>query len=381
MDAATVRVIRELRATELLIVRGVAFMLPISFSIWRTAFFTRSISGHEIGLVVMSTWLFGETTDLYLLFSAGVIERSDAVFRVLRMAGFSVLALILTAALVNFLKTRFLGERVYFFSRSAILALLALSYFAVTAIFVVTNVANLRNPNLFYISVGAAFLIMGALTLYAFGVFRKFYENLAMGASEELSPAHAHAPDSFRGEIHTHLGEILNYVEMLDSRLTDVNLARTRIRHSALNLRRYFRALEKHPTQRLQTPALKPQKPGTRILIVEGRALQKLLLTNYLQSVCTHPVDLVDTGSAALKSIKASYYGLAILDLNTADVSGLEVARNLRESGFDGSIIGIAASGYDLRADAHAAGINVHLESPVTREEILLHVQQQLSQA
>ncbi len=371
------------RHFELLLIRLSAFAIPVSFSLIRTRLFHLSVSGHEIGLVVFSAWILGECADLLSLLNAGAIFQQVAVYRGLKISIFAVASLILTSLCVNALKNRLLGELVHFFQRSAVLLLLGLAYLSASMLVLVINYDLARQAAAFQISIAILAVLVAALNVHGYLVFRRFYRDAgqARGIDYESADTLRATPRAFQASIQSKLDEILSYADMLESRHADVAHIRGRIRRSAHEISRHFKALAGREDNRLH-PSQKgnsaPHAEQRRILVVEGAEINRVILTEYLKSVCDCSVHSARNGREGIDAARSLYYDLIIVDIGLPDISGIDVSTAIREYGIASPIIAMAAGNEDLRADAMAAGVNVYLQKPVSREEVLLHLQEQI---
>lgn len=127
-----------------------------------------------------------------------------------------------------------------------------------------------------------------------------------------------------------------------------------------------------------QTPALpksasieQPSTDAKRILIVDDNApaangLQKLL-THY-----GHTPHTVYTGYDAFTATTNFIPAVILLDIGLPDMSGYDVARQLRASGYSGALVALTGYGQESdRLEAKNAGFNAHLIKPVGISDVL----------
>lgn len=369
------------RATELLILRLIAFSTPITYSLLRTRMFRKSISGHEIALVVFSTWLLAECADLISLIQSQSIPLDVLVYRGCKIALFAVLGLACTSAVINLLRVKLLHESTFFFRRSVILLLISIGYLAASAVVLVINYHHARQPMLFLTSVGSVTLIVVALNVHAFVLFRNFYRGVGTTGRQPLHTEREAIPAVFQSAIQARLNEMLSYAEMLESKNSDVDMVRSRIARAARELGRHFEALESRDRQKLQGGGRfreQPESVHRRILVIEGAEISRIILSEYLKSACDCQIDTATNGRDGIHAALSLAYDLIIVDIGLTDISGIDVSTAIREHGVSAPIIAISSGREDLRGDAIAAGVNVYLEKPVTREQVLLHLQEQL---
>jgi PAS domain S-box-containing protein len=124
---------------------------------------------------------------------------------------------------------------------------------------------------------------------------------------------------------------------------------------------------------RLAQPAPAPrQRAGCSVLVVDDNpdvreALQMLL------ELRGHTVTTAGTGRAALEASAALRPEVVVLDLGLPDISGLEVAAQIRSNPELGSTVLIALSGRDQPEDvklSRAAGFDHHLVKPARTEAL-----------
>lgn len=88
-----------------------------------------------------------------------------------------------------------------------------------------------------------------------------------------------------------------------------------------------------------------------------------------------YDVTRVATGQDALSHIAASAPALVILDLGLPDLDGLDVCRQARSGGFDGSILILTARGDELdRVVGLDTGADDYMSKPVALAELLARV-------
>ncbi len=114
-----------------------------------------------------------------------------------------------------------------------------------------------------------------------------------------------------------------------------------------------------------------------RILIIEDNVDAAETLRQLIALEGEHDIVVEHDGEAGISTALAYRPDLVICDIGLPGVSGYEVARMLRRSGFRDCLL-VAASGYGLSEDverAHDAGFDLHLTKPVSPElieEVLL---------
>ena len=116
-----------------------------------------------------------------------------------------------------------------------------------------------------------------------------------------------------------------------------------------------------------------------RVLVVEDDADARALITRILTDAGAQVGD-VATAEAAMAHIKASTPDLLVSDIGMPQLDGYQLLRNVRSAGYDEkrlpAIALTAFSRVQDRADALAAGFQVHLAKPVKSEALLSAVAQ-----
>jgi PAS domain S-box-containing protein len=105
---------------------------------------------------------------------------------------------------------------------------------------------------------------------------------------------------------------------------------------------------------------------GTKVLLVDDDSVNRLLGKTILEKFnCAY--DITNSGEEAIERLKHSKYDIILLDIHMADVSGLDVARYLREKKGDKSTIIIAVTAAIMQHDIkefYANGIDDFLIKP-----------------
>lgn len=115
----------------------------------------------------------------------------------------------------------------------------------------------------------------------------------------------------------------------------------------------------------LRAPICRPMERSVRVLVVDDYAdnveSMAMLLRMY-----GHNVETARNGSAALRLAKAYHPEVVLLDIAMPEMSGYEVARQLR-SMFQGNVVLIALTAYgfdEVRRRCLEAGFDHHLVKP-----------------
>lgn len=123
---------------------------------------------------------------------------------------------------------------------------------------------------------------------------------------------------------------------------------------------------EKRKERELQTAEnITPARVSRRILLVEDHGDTAQMTSTLLKSL-GHHVEIAGDAGEALKAAEEGRFDLLISDLGLPDKSGLDLMRELRESGIN--LKGIALSGYGREEDIQRskdAGFSEHLIKPV----------------
>ena len=138
------------------------------------------------------------------------------------------------------------------------------------------------------------------------------------------------------------------------------------------------------PLARKQTvKAVKPLKPtstsaknGSKVLVVDdnmdtARGMARLL------KLLGHEVRVAHDGPSALEEARSHRPDIVLLDIGLPGMDGYQVARSLRDEGFDQTII-IAISGYgeeQARLRSREAGFDSHLVKPVDFDSLVALIQ------
>jgi CheY-like chemotaxis protein len=120
----------------------------------------------------------------------------------------------------------------------------------------------------------------------------------------------------------------------------------------------------------------RPVRPSAqaplRILVLDDNVDAATTMGAMLEA-CGHSVHLAFTGGSALDWLDKASADVAILDIGLPDMSGYDVARQIRERYPERQLFLIALSGWGSDRDrqrSEQAGIDLHLIKPVTMETI-----------
>lgn len=116
---------------------------------------------------------------------------------------------------------------------------------------------------------------------------------------------------------------------------------------------------------------ISPSKQALRILVVDDNAASARLLARMLGRIWGHTVEEAHSGKAALSAVPRFQPAVVFLDIGLPDLSGHEVARQLRETEHGKELVLVALTGYGLDEDRNRsfeAGFDEHLLKPASAE-------------
>lgn len=112
-----------------------------------------------------------------------------------------------------------------------------------------------------------------------------------------------------------------------------------------------------------------------RILIVEDEKKIANLIAGSLRAQGID-CDLVGDGAQALKQIKNIFYNVVVLDLMLPSVDGMQILRQLRETGLEVPVLILSAKGTTPeRIQGLNQGADDYLAKPFVMEELLARIQ------
>ena len=112
------------------------------------------------------------------------------------------------------------------------------------------------------------------------------------------------------------------------------------------------------------------EEKKARILVVEDEPINAELVEYMLQCM-GHDVTVTYTGDDAISRANESVFDCVLLDINLPDISGLEVAKILKEGRPDLPIIALTANAHrDDKEASLQSGIRYHLVKPITFQEL-----------
>ena len=112
---------------------------------------------------------------------------------------------------------------------------------------------------------------------------------------------------------------------------------------------------------------------GRQVLLVEDCPDQGRLYLKFLQ--CAGAVVTLEcTGQSAVDTVRKALdlFDSVVMDFQMPELDGLDATRQLREIGYQGTIIGVTAfNSEDLRTSWFHAGCNEILDKPLTRSALI----------
>ncbi|AFM11767.1 response regulator [Turneriella parva] len=380
-DAAT-RVLAETeRRLALQLLRLGGFAVPILYVLIRTRLLSRSISGHEVALLIFSAWLLAGTGDILRLMTANIISNLTAILHGVKIASFAIAALFGTAMVVQYCKRKILKERHLFLERSTILILFSVAYAAVALMVLAVHISNAQNQTGFYAGAAAVIAMLVALNIYGFILFRSFYASLGQRAfavkSQQLPLGTP--PSASAEKLQAAYAELFAVIELLGDKNQNRATLQSRLRQIGLELKRQSLAAERYAGQVLQQPrqtirVIDHTRPA-RFLIIDSNSVSRRVLSEHLTPHSECRADTAESGKDGLHASLSLHYDVVFIGLDLSDMSGLEVARIIRENGSGAILVACADAGCALEPDALLAGFNRYVERPFDQHEIALHLE------
>jgi CheY-like chemotaxis protein len=118
----------------------------------------------------------------------------------------------------------------------------------------------------------------------------------------------------------------------------------------------------------------KKDEAARKILVVDDNKAAADALASLL-SHYGHQINKAYSGAEALEKRQAFDPQVILLDIGMPDMDGYEVAKNLRGSGWNGTLIAITGYGQDAdRALTASAGFDHHLVKPVAVRDVMSRI-------
>ena len=116
-----------------------------------------------------------------------------------------------------------------------------------------------------------------------------------------------------------------------------------------------------------------------RVLLAEDSEANRFILQAYLE-IAGHTVDRASNGVEALKLAETTPYDAILMDISMPEMDGLEATRRLRSSaGENQNTLVIALTAHvqkEIREECTEAGMNDFLAKPVSRDQLLVKLDQ-----
>lgn len=122
------------------------------------------------------------------------------------------------------------------------------------------------------------------------------------------------------------------------------------------------------PSTITSTDANRSQERSFRILVVDDNVGSAKLLAILLSKLGNHEVEQAHSGAAAIEFAKTFRPEILLLDIGLGDMSGIDVAAELRPLDEFKNALFVAVTGYNSIEDQQktkAAGFALHLAKPV----------------
>jgi PAS domain S-box-containing protein len=133
------------------------------------------------------------------------------------------------------------------------------------------------------------------------------------------------------------------------------------------------------PPAAAPAPAVAPAAPGKRVLLAEDNPVNQHLATRLLEKQ-GHTVQVVETGTAAVRAVQEGGYDLVLMDVQMPEMGGLEATRAIRaweaENG-RGHVPIVAMTAHAMKGDREqclAAGMDGYIAKPIRAQELLEEV-------
>ncbi|MBF0328419.1 MAG: response regulator [Nitrospirae bacterium] len=106
-----------------------------------------------------------------------------------------------------------------------------------------------------------------------------------------------------------------------------------------------------------------------RILVIDDEPLVGVMLSNYLSNK-GHNIVSVSSPKDALSAMNPAIFDVIITDYKMVPTNGIEAAKKIRATGYDGRIILMSACCDSTNSELAAAGIDVFLEKPFNLDKV-----------
>lgn len=126
-------------------------------------------------------------------------------------------------------------------------------------------------------------------------------------------------------------------------------------------------------TSEVQSPATDQPLKGINLLLAEDCVDQSRMFL-YCATSAGADVTLECNGQAAVDAVRRNpqHFDVIVMDFQMPEMDGLDATRQLRELGFQGTILAATAFGCEaLREAWFLAGCDDYLEKPLTKRELV----------
>ena len=140
---------------------------------------------------------------------------------------------------------------------------------------------------------------------------------------------------------------------------------------------------DEEPKDPSSTPTVPPSPHTARILLVEGNKVNRTLVQTLLERA-GHTVTSAETGLAALDLLEKEQFDLALLDVQTPEMDGFEVAAAIRSAPRRADLPIIAMTGHTMdggRERCLEAGMDDCISKPVRSSELQETIAKQLDKS
>ena len=125
---------------------------------------------------------------------------------------------------------------------------------------------------------------------------------------------------------------------------------------------------------RKAAPMVASRLDGLRVLLTDDAADNRVLVSRILK-LAGAEVDLASNGREAVSRIHEAKYDVVLMDLQMPVMDGYEATRELRGSGYRGTIIALTAHALaDEREKCLASGFDDHLSKPINRDSLVVRL-------
>lgn len=107
------------------------------------------------------------------------------------------------------------------------------------------------------------------------------------------------------------------------------------------------------------------------ILLVEDNKVTQWILKHNLKELGFDNVDVASDGAEAIHLFSKRRYTLVLLDISLPKISGIDVARMMRDTGLPfTNIVGIPHCADEVKVNCMKAGCDAVYDKPITTDEL-----------